>query len=263
MDMDITNSAKARQCDRGARFPPSIATLIPAWEPTAVLVDLAQDLIRYECDKIVVVDDGSSIERQEVFRAISQSHRVTVLHHPKNAGKGSALKTGFRHLLAHHPNCAGVVTADGDGQHTPADIVRVAHSLADSGRFVLGTRNLRENVPLRSKLGNSLTRCAFHWLTRSCVSDTQTGLRGFPLSILPELSGLPGDRYEYEMTVLAYLCQRMPAPIEVPISTVYLDGNRSSHFDPIWDSVRIYSVLLRVALQKSQFAPAVNKHAAY
>ena len=83
------------------------------------------------------------------------------------------------------------------------------------------------------------------------------------MSILPELTSLPGDRYEYEMTVLAYLCQRMPAPIEVPISTVYLDGNCSSHFDPIWDSVRIYSALLRVALQKSQFAPAVNKHAAY
>jgi hypothetical protein len=65
------------------------------------------------------------------------------------------------------------------------------------------------------------------------------------------------------MTVLAYLCQSMRSPMEVPISTVYLDGNRSSHFDPVRDSMRVYSVLLRIALQKSQLAPRANEHAAY
>lgn len=263
MNMSDTSSANTATIDAGAHFPSSVATLIPAWEPPRTLAGLARELIGQGCDTIVVVDDGSGAERQEIFQEISQAPQVTVLRHPKNAGKGSALKTGFRHLLTHHPNCAGIVTADADGQHTSADIVRVAHAFANSGRFVLGTRGLQQNVPLRSKLGNTLTRYAFRWLTRTCVSDTQTGLRGFPMPIVAELAGLPGDRYEYEMAVLAYLCQSMRPPLEIPISTVYLDGNRSSHFDPVRDSVRVYSVLLRIALQKSQFAPTADKHAAY
>ena len=255
-------SSASKPIDGSAHFPSSIAVLIPAWEPPDALVAVTRELIGNGCSTIVVVDDGSA-ERQVIFREITQAPQVTVLRHAKNAGKGSALKTGFGHLLVHHPNGAGVVTADADGQHTSADIVRVARALAESGRFVLGTRNLQQNMPLRSKLGNTLTRYAFRWLTRTCVSDTQTGLRGFPMAILPELACLPGARYEYEMTVLAYLCQSMRPPLEVPISTVYLDGNSSSHFDPVRDSVRIYTALLRVAQQKSQFAPTANEHAAY
>jgi len=56
---------------------------------------------------------------------------------------------------------------------------------------------------------------------------------------------LEGERYEYEMTVLAHLCRDGRRPLEVPIETVYIDGNKSSHFDPIRDSMRIYFVLLR------------------
>jgi putative flippase GtrA len=47
------------------------------------------------------------------------------------------------------------------------------------------------------------------------------------------------------MTVLGHLCRTGNSLVEVPIATVYLDGNRSSHFDPIRDSMRIYFVLLR------------------
>lgn len=48
-----------------------------------------------------------------------------------------------------------------------------------------------------------------------------------------------------EMTVLVHVCRLESKPLEVPIETVYIDGNRSSHFDPIWDSMRIYFVLVR------------------
>jgi putative flippase GtrA len=77
------------------------------------------------------------------------------------------------------------------------------------------------------------------------VTDTQTGLRAFPASLLFGLVALRGERYEYEMTVLAYLCRHGNAPLESPISTIYTDGNRSSQFNPVRDSMRIYFVLLR------------------
>jgi len=227
-------------------FCASIAVAIPAWEPEPVLAEIVRDLVERGCRTVVVVDDGSSSERQPIFAECAQLPGVTVLRHAVNLGKGRALKTALNFVLAEHPECTGVVTADADGQHTVTDVERIARALSASGRrAVLGARTLRRDVPLRSRFGNGVTRYVFRFLTGRSISDTQTGLRGLPASALPALLALPGERYEYEMTMLAHLCRSGWPPIEIPIETVYLEGNRSSHFDPIRDSMRIYFVLLR------------------
>jgi len=53
-----------------------------------------------------------------------------------------------------------------------------------------------------------------------------------------------GARYETELGILLLALERRRTLASVPIATVYLDGNRSSHFHPLADSVRIYSHLL-------------------
>lgn len=223
----------------------SIAVLIPAWEPEPRLVELALALSASGLGLVLILDDGSSAATQPVFDAL-QGQDIRLLRHAVNLGKGRALKTGFNCILAEYPQITGVVTADADGQHTVPDILKVAEALAPSGtQPVLGARDFGKNVPLRSKFGNILTRNIFAFVTGSKLRDTQTGLRGFPKFLLPELMVLDGERYEYEMTVLAHLCREGNRPIEVPIETVYLENNRSSHFNPIRDSMRIYFVLAR------------------
>jgi glycosyltransferase involved in cell wall biosynthesis len=222
-----------------------IAVLLPAWQPEAKLVDLAFSLRAAGFTAILVVDDGNSSTGSPLFEPLRASG-VQVLRHAVNLGKGRALKTGFNAILTGGADITAVITADADGQHTPADIVRVAHTLLTSGeRPVLGVRSFRGQVPLRSKFGNLLTRSIFAFVTGAKLADTQTGLRGLPVSLLPELMTLEGERYEYEMTMLVHLCRGGKWPIEVPIATVYVDGNRSSHFNPVWDSMRIYFVLAR------------------
>ena len=224
----------------------TLAVLVPAWQPEARLPTLLGELLEGGFGVIVVVDDGSRPECRSVFAEVAALPRVELLRHAVNLGKGRALKTGFNHLLDSHPECTGVVTADADGQHTSEDIERVAQVLLRSGeRPVLGSRGFERNVPLRSRIGNLVTRQVFGFLTGTKLSDTQTGLRGLPLAILPELLPLEGERYEYEMTMLAHLCRSGQTPLELPIATVYIEENRGSHFNPIWDSMRIYFVLLR------------------
>jgi hypothetical protein len=129
---------------------------------------------------------------------------VHVLRHAANLGKGRALKTGINHFLTVLPGFVGLVTADADGQHTLSDIVRVTQSmLAKPGCVALACRRFSGKVPLRSRFGNELTRLVFHFFSGRELSDTQTGLRAFPSSLLLELLPLHGERYEYEMTVLA------------------------------------------------------------
>ncbi len=223
----------------------SIAVLIPAREPDLVLRPLVETLAATGFGAIVLVNDGSSSASDGLFAELSALPSVHVVQHAVNLGKGRALKTGFNHFLTQLSEVTTVITADADGQHTAIDILRVAEASLDAeSRVILGARTFAKDVPLRSKIGNTLTRHIFSFVTGTKLADTQTGLRAFPFTMLPSLMLLDGERYEYEMTVLAHVC-RQRKPIEIPIETVYIDGNRSSHFDPIWDSMRIYFVLAR------------------
>lgn len=219
--------------------------LIPAWQPEERLIPLVSSLIEHGFSSIVIVDDGSDSAHQAIFDTLESMPSVHLLRHAVNLGKGRALKDGLNYILTRLPEIRGVVTADADGQHTVEDIVRVAQSLQKSGRFVIGSRTFGGNVPLRSRFGNTLTRYVFRFLSGSSVGDTQSGLRGFPRDLISALLPLEGERYEYEMNVLAHLCRHGLPPVEIPIATVYIEQNRSSHFDPVRDSMRIYFVLLR------------------
>ena len=226
----------------------NVAVLIPAWQPDAGLCTLVRELVARGFAAIIIVDDGSGAGSRAVFDEVAPYSQVHLLRHAVNLGKGRALKSGINYFLNTFPDMAGLLTADADGQHAPEDIVRTAQTFAATPeRVVLGARQFAGEVPLRSRFGNVLTRNIFRLVTGRKLADTQTGLRVFPHALLPELMRLDGERYEYEMTVLAHVCRVRP-PLEVPIRTIYVDGNRSSHFDPIRDSMRIYFVLLRFYL---------------
>lgn len=222
--------------------------LIPAFEPDARLVALVTALA--PDGPVLVVDDGSGPAFASAFAAAARAGAVVVTH-PRNRGKGAALRTGFAEAERRWPS-ASVVTADADGQHTAHDIRRVAEVLAaadaEAPAIVLGSRTfLAGAVPLRSRVGNVVTRTLFRAATGRRLTDTQTGLRGFPASTLAWLQSVPGDRFEYEFAMLLRARDAGFGIVEVPIATVYLDGNASSHFRPLADSARIYAPLARFA----------------
>ena len=163
-----------------------------------------------------------------------------MLIHENNRGKGAALRTAFAWVRENLPRMVGVVTVDGDGQHDPEDVRRVAEELArePNGGLVLGVRSFAGDVPFRSRLGNFWTRGLFRLITGLSVSDTQTGLRGIPAVLLPRLLAIPGDRYEYEIRMLADARRHPAPPREVSVRTIYLDGNASSHYRPLRDTFR-------------------------
>ena len=111
--------------------------------------------------------------------------------------------------------------------------------------MTLGVRAFTGSVPLRSRLGNSVTALLFRGATGWRLRDTQTGLRGYPAGELEWLLEVPGDRYEYELSTLLRSHELGMAVEEIEIATVYEPGNASSHFRPLQDSARIYAPLLR------------------
>ncbi|PWK52310.1 glycosyl transferase family 2 [Actinoplanes xinjiangensis] len=221
----------------------TMIVLIPAYQPDQRLVRLVSRLGGH---RILIVDDGSGGSYRHVFEEARQAG-ADVITLAGNRGKGFALKTGFAHIAARHPG-VDVVCADSDGQHRAEDIEAVAGRLRTSpAAMVLGVRRFTGPVPARSRYGNAATRILFRMITGLAVSDTQTGLRGYPARMLGWLGRVPGDRFEYELRLLLRAArERLPVE-EVGIATVYLDGNSSSHFRPVVDSARIYGPLLAFA----------------
>lgn len=221
--------------------------LIPALEPDMRLATLVRALRTAAPDRpVLVVDDGSTDAVEPVFAATAAAGAI-VLRHAANRGKGAALKTGLQAVRARFPG-HGVVTADADGQHTPADIERVAQRLAgDERAIVLGTRAFTGPVPWRSRWGNRASSAAFALAARQRVGDTQTGLRGLPAAALPWASSVAGERFEYEFRILLHARAAGFSLVEEPIATVYEAGNASSHFRPVVDSLRVWAPLLRFA----------------
>lgn len=219
--------------------------LIPAYEPDDQLLRLIRSILAAAPQlTLVVVDDGSGPGYQPVFDGAA-GLGCTVIGYAGNRGKGHALKAGFGFIAEHFPG-RDVVCADSDGQHRVEDILRVAERLpAASDAMVLGTRSFSGNVPARSKIGNTATRWLFRLATGESIPDTQTGLRGYPASMLPWLRGVPGERYEYELNLLLEARQAGYLIRTVDIATVYLDHNSGSHFRPLADSARIYAPLLK------------------
>lgn len=141
--------------------------------------------------------------------------------HDVNRGKGAALKTAFSFLKNSKANTT-IVTADADGQHAVADIDRIAHAAIQlPGRLILGSRQFTNDIPLRSRFGNKLTRLLFQMQTGVKVSDTQTGLRAFSSRILNFMLKIDGERYEYEMNVLSEASKEITIT-EIPIQTIYI-----------------------------------------
>ena len=214
--------------------------LIPSYEPNEKLVDLVEQIKELTNIPIIVVNDGSGENYNEIFETL-KTKGVTVLKHQTNQGKGAAIKTGIKYLIKNNEK-QGCVCADSDGQHTVKDILRICEELEkDKKDIVLGIRNFKkENIPFRSKFGNNISKILFYAMTGEKVRDTQTGLRGYSSKIFEWLLAIDGNRYEYEFNILLKMKEEGITYTQIDIETIYEDKNECSHFRVIRDSILIY-----------------------
>ena len=226
--------------------PQECCVLIPSLSPDSRLPAYVQELLAAGFGRVLVIDDGSAAEYQDIFSEISLWDRCAVLHHEINKGKGAALRTGFA-WIRDQGQIRGVITADSDGQHTVPDTLKLAAELGEKKEVLLGSRDFSRNnpnVPPKSRFGNRLTSAVFRLLYGRWLPDTQTGLRAFPRDLIDFLLSVSGNRFEYEMNMLIQ-CSSHKVPMRaITIETIYMDENRGTHFHPIRDSWRIYKLLL-------------------
>lgn len=231
--------------------------IIPTLNPKDSFIDYIKKLIEHGFENILVVNDGSRDEFTQIFEKINQFEECEVFNHKINLGKGRALKNAFNHFLSKKKldEFVGVITVDSDGQHTCEDVVRLAELMSQDENkhsLFLGVRNFdKQFVPWKSRLGNKLTTKIMKFFYGKEISDTQTGLRGIPNSVLEYYLDLSGERFEYETNMLIETIKKNIKIVELPIETVYIDDNSETHFRAVQDSLLIYLLILKSFLKFS------------
>jgi glycosyltransferase involved in cell wall biosynthesis len=173
---------------------------------------------------VVVVDDGSTDDTA----AQAEAAGATVLVQNPNAGKGAALRRGFRYAL--DQGCEAVVTLDADGQHDPAEIpLFLAAFAASRPGLIVGRRDFSEMPPVR-RLSNSLGGAVFSAAVGRNIPDNQSGYRLIGRQLMTALLDSDEQGFEFEVEMIAR-CIALGLPIGwVPIRTIY--AGEPSHIRP-------------------------------
>lgn len=173
-------------------------------------------------DHVIVVDDGSwdGTGREAIASGAS------VKRHSRNKGYGSAIRSCF--LAARELHADVLVTIDGDGQHDPEEIPRVlAPILEGRAELVIGSRFLQNgktpaqnSIPRYRGFGISVITTLFNIVSRTKVSDSQSGFRAYNKRILETIGpSTSGMSVSIEILEKARLNNALIA--EVPISCTY------------------------------------------
>lgn len=213
--------------------------VIPTYQNAKTLLQVVADVHRV-VDTVFVVDDGSNDGTAALLdKATGNERPEKVLTHPKNCGKGAALKTGLTY--ARQQGFRYAVTMDADGQHRADDIPALLKAVEEEpDALAIGSRGLQhENMPAKSTFANRFSNFWFALQTLQRLPDTQSGLRVYPLRCLHGLRWMSA-RYEAELTLLVFSAWAGVKLLPVPVSVYYPPRDqRVTHFRPGRDFTRI------------------------
>lgn len=216
-----------------------VCAVIPTYQNAKTLLKVVADVHRV-VDTVFVVDDGSNDGTAALLDKATGSERPEkVLTHPKNCGKGAALKTGLTY--ARQQGFRYAVTVDADGQHRADDIPALLKAVEEEpDALAIGSRGLQhENMPAKSTFANRFSNFWFALQTLQRLPDTQSGLRVYPLQRLHGLRWMSA-RYEAELTLLVFSAWAGVKLLPVPVSVYYPPRDqRVTHFRPGRDFTRI------------------------
>lgn len=211
----------------------NFCVIVPTYNNQKTLKKVLDSILDFTTN-IIVVNDGSTDSTSEILKSYSQ---LTQIHHPKNLGKGRALRNGFRKALELDFEYA--VTIDSDGQHFAADIPVFLEAIQDEpNALLIGSRNMtQENVPKKSSFGNKFSNFWFKFETGIKLDDTQSGFRLYPLRLLPKR--FYTNKFEFEIEVIVRAAWKGIVVKNIPIQVLYDPAERVSHFRPFQDFTRI------------------------
>ena len=227
-----------------------VVVVIPAYNEACTIREIAAAVKQF-VPNVVVVDDGSTDNTSAALAGLA----VTMLRHPRNQGKGAALRLGIEYALKQ--GAAAVLTLDGDGQHRPDDIPRLLEIFRRRpGVIVIGARLVpQDRPPLARWLANRFADFWISWAAGDWIADSQSGYRLYPASVLRRINVDRAHGFAFESEILIEACRRGYRTVPALVPVIYKDSARPSHFRPARDITRIVLMVAGKLLSRG-FYPA-------
>lgn len=216
---------------------PRAAVVIPALNEERAIRAVVEGALAH-CSDVIVIDDGSTDGTVAALAGLP----IQLIRHAQPGGKGNALRAGFRAALA--LGVDGVLTMDGDGQHSPDDIPRLMRVAAQRpGHIVVGARVIgRERQPRIRRVANDIADWGIAWAVGQRLIDSQSGQRWYPRAVVELALDVVPQGFVFEADILIEAARRIGTRVvAVPIASRYAGEFRASHFKPLRDFWRITS----------------------
>ncbi|ARU49859.1 glycosyltransferase family 2 protein [Sulfurospirillum diekertiae] len=218
-----------------------IVVVIPTYNNPLTIEKVAQEVLT-QGYALIVVDDGSKINVADII--LKPHEKLTIIRHLTNQGKGAAIMTG-----AHEAQKRGFdyfISLDGDGQHLASQIEKICNACDGKDQIIIGARNFEINhVPNGSKFGRWFSNFWACWDTEQSITDSLSGFRLYPTSILDLI--IKTKRFDWEMEVLVKHAWKGRIIKEVSIECYYpTPEERVSHFKKFWDTAAIVMVHVKL-----------------
>ncbi|MGD9015514.1 MAG: glycosyltransferase family 2 protein [Candidatus Omnitrophota bacterium] len=214
-----------------------VCIIIPTYNESLAIGGLVRQIHKHGWD-VLVVDDGSS----DATAQISQDNGAIVLRNQENQGKGFSLIRGLKYVL--DKNFDAAITMDGDGQHSPEDILRfINEAQVSQAGIIIGNRmQSTDKMPAIRVLTNKFMSWFISRLIRQSIPDTQCGFRLIKKELLARLK-FTTHRFETESEIL-FQASNLGYHIQsVPIKTIY--QKEKSQINPFIDTIRFFSFIWR------------------
>jgi len=216
-----------------------VLVLIPAFNAVRTVADVVRQSKSMLPD-VLVIDDGSA----DATGSAAAAAGAHVLRHPRNRGKGAALKTGFAYALENGYDA--VITLDADGQHLPGQIPKFLVCREETiGDLIIGGRaHLFNQMLPRRRLANRFSAWSIARASKTGITDSQSGFRLYSAKLLRGVK-LRGDGFDLEIEVIVRAGRDGFRVITTPIDLGFVDGLSTRHYKPLIDTLRIAWTVLR------------------
>ncbi|MGS2614171.1 glycosyltransferase family 2 protein [Micromonospora sp. LZ34] len=194
-----------------------LSILMPVYNEEARVADAVKQAlaVEYPCEiELVVVDDGSRDGTGEILGRTDDA-RLRVVTHPRNAGKGAAIRTAVEHARGDY-----LVILDADLEYDPQDIPQLLAPVLDGrATVVYGNRTFGSHSAYSFwyVMGNKGVTTAANMLFNSYIGDLETCFKLMPVALYRSLE-IRSRGFGMEAEVTGKLLRRRIRPYEVPIS---------------------------------------------
>jgi len=228
-----------------------VVAIVPAWNETAAIGGVVDEILAFDPTiHVVVVDDASDDETASV----AQRHGANVLPLLFNVGIGGAVQTGFRYARDEGYEIA--VRLDGDGQHDASELGKLIGPVrAGEADLVIGSRFVDPGgtyrPPFARRMGIRVFARLVSLLGGQKVTDTTSGFSAMNRAGI-ELFALeyPHDYPEVEATLVALRSGLRLAQVQVEMRERQTGTSSITFVRSLYYIVKVMLALLVASLRR-------------